>query len=398
MSRGLGLADGRSVTPIATTQKKWADCFPGSAMDPTKWEISYQSPGSAMTIGVASSTLSVTMGTQANDELHLLSREVFTLPADLVAIFMLSQRIANNDVWVELVEVDPGALQSDPRSPIPDAGTDWANRASLRFTGTSATVMSLETTEDSSGSPLATNGVTSGGSGAMGEYWLEVRDFDTLLSAAAVDAASGRSGSPTRNSTQSPHCDRLYKARLRFKNGSSAPATSTTVSFRRIVVKSGDFLDVNIAGARGKTNLSDAIPVTIGTGVASIGTVQSQPSIGATSGPTLLTHKKLATADTNLTSVKTSAAALIGGSVKNTSAAVKYFKLYNKASAPVVASDVPIMTFGVAAGETLSLAAVLGQFGLKFGAGLAYAMTGAYADTDATALTAADMHVNLIYV
>jgi hypothetical protein len=55
------------------------------------------------------------------------------------------------------------------------------------------------------------------------------------------------------------------------------------------------------------------------------------------------------TASTNATSIKTTAGTLYCLNVTNKTAATIYVKLYNKASAPTVGTDVPVMTIPVAA-------------------------------------------------
>lgn len=67
-----------------------------------------------------------------------------------------------------------------------------------------------------------------------------------------------------------------------------------------------------------------------------------------------------------------------------TSAATIYLKFYNKASAPTVGTDVPILTVPVAAGALWS--AEYGRFGKRFATGLAIAITGAAVATDTTAV------------
>ena len=74
-------------------------------------------------------------------------------------------------------------------------------------------------------------------------------------------------------------------------------------------------------------------------------------------------------------------------------AAAKFLKIYDKASAPTVGTDTPVATFqlvptGVNGGKNqINLDA--NPLHLKLG--LAYALTGALADNDTTALTAADV-------
>lgn len=98
---------------------------------------------------------------------------------------------------------------------------------------------------------------------------------------------------------------------------------------------------------------------------------------------------------TNLTSAVAAPIDLYGIIVTNTAAAVKFLKIYNKASAPVLASDTPVLTICVPAN---SLQSIQFEQDLYLNLELAYAITGADADNDATAVTAGDLKgLNFIY-
>lgn len=105
--------------------------------------------------------------------------------------------------------------------------------------------------------------------------------------------------------------------------------------------------------------------------------------------------RRLATADTNLAVVKASAGRVYGFSIFNNSASAKFVKLYNKATAPVVASDVPLRTIMVPAGGIAAYHVGMGLAG--FSAGIAIAATGAVADTDSTALALNDLIIQIDY-
>lgn len=107
-------------------------------------------------------------------------------------------------------------------------------------------------------------------------------------------------------------------------------------------------------------------------------------------------HRLLAAATVNNTLVKSSPGNIVGGYVYNTSAAVKFLKLYNKASAPVAGTDTPIMTIPIAPSAAFNLEAAF-PYGISFSTGIGYALTGAVADADTTALAANDVVVNLTY-
>lgn len=118
-------------------------------------------------------------------------------------------------------------------------------------------------------------------------------------------------------------------------------------------------------------------------------------SLGIPSGT--LAHKKSAAGSTNITVVKGAPTKLLAGSVKNTSAAVRYVKFYNKATVPVLASDTPVFKVALSAGETFRIADLVGIVGHTFELGFGYALTTGAADNDATAVTADDLHLNLLY-
>lgn len=98
---------------------------------------------------------------------------------------------------------------------------------------------------------------------------------------------------------------------------------------------------------------------------------------------------------TNGTSAKASAAILKSFNGHNAAAAVRYLKIYNKASAPTVGTDTPVFTFAIPASAPFSLS--LGD-GLYLATGLAYALTTGAADADTGALTAGDiLGLNVVY-
>lgn len=76
-------------------------------------------------------------------------------------------------------------------------------------------------------------------------------------------------------------------------------------------------------------------------------------------------------------------------SATNTTAALKYLKLYNKASAPTVGTDVPVMTIALQPSNVLTQIPI--DLGLYFNKGLAIAITGAAPVADATAVAAGDV-------
>ena len=101
-------------------------------------------------------------------------------------------------------------------------------------------------------------------------------------------------------------------------------------------------------------------------------------------------------ATTNATSAKVGAATLKVLSLHNNSAAAKFVKFYDKASAPVVGTDVPVFTVALAVNESRDLVAIGGIW--QFTLGIAYAITNLVADTDTTAVALDDVHGSIAWL
>lgn len=119
---------------------------------------------------------------------------------------------------------------------------------------------------------------------------------------------------------------------------------------------------------------------------------QAKTSGGATP------YKLNSAATTNATSVKASAGQLYMVTASNTNAAVRYLKLYDKASTPTVGTDTPVLAFAVpgntaGAGTNIPVP----PCGLQFANGIAFALTTGAADSDTAAVAANEIVVNLGY-
>lgn len=125
-------------------------------------------------------------------------------------------------------------------------------------------------------------------------------------------------------------------------------------------------------------------------GTNALGTVN--PSVGNTTGVTVTTATT-----TNATSTKASAGSVMALVVTNPTAATGFLKLYNKASAPTVGTDIPIMTFPVPATASPAVYAV-GHVGWRFSTGIAWAMTLNATDADATVMGTAGVKVHITYI
>lgn len=94
-------------------------------------------------------------------------------------------------------------------------------------------------------------------------------------------------------------------------------------------------------------------------------------------------------ANTNGTLLSSSPCDVYHISATNTTAALKYLKIYNKSSAPVVGTDVPVMTIALQPSNVLTQIPI--DLGLYLNKGLAIAITGLAATSDTTAVAIGDV-------
>jgi len=96
-------------------------------------------------------------------------------------------------------------------------------------------------------------------------------------------------------------------------------------------------------------------------------------------------------ASTNATSAKASAGTVYSMIARNNTANVVYLKLYNKASAPTVGTDTPVITLPIPPNTTAGILDRQLSNGWYFSTGIAYALTTGAADADTGAVGAGDV-------
>ena len=138
------------------------------------------------------------------------------------------------------------------------------------------------------------------------------------------------------------------------------------------------------------------LPYVFPTGAAALAVTLASTTLApsATVGGFTTFFHLISAATTNATSVKASAGTIGTITLSNTSAAVKYFKLYNKASAPTVGTDIPILTLLVPAGQTVIFSP---QQGIRLATGIAIALTGGVTVADTAAVALNDLAVHIDY-
>jgi hypothetical protein len=400
--------------------------------------------GAGMTVSQAAGNLSIASGVNVNQDTLVRSSFTVTDPYTLRWSTVLSQRIVNQQFAVELVDVIGDGLSATiltsttirvtlPAGRIAELGWDTRNYGQTvslgNYTGTgtfsplNAQAATITTIAGNDVTFTVAAGGLAAGSGTLSVFgwnyhrftydattvtqfryqsqrngWpstavtytinttaapghvgiLNVEDniaaiFDMLRASTTGAQASSR-GSSVQD--MPPNDVPLY-LQLRVVNGGTAPASTTTWAIAFVDIDNYIPQQVSIVSARPQSMSAPGVPVTVAGG-----------AISATASPFNATAYSLVTAaSTNAAAVgaASSSRKLLELAISNPTATAAYVKIYAKATAPTVGTDIPVMTIPVPAGGFVSWSA---PFGKAMSAGIAIAVTGAAAATDTTAAVA----------
>jgi len=191
---------------IKSMQKKFRDSFNGTEINASRWEVAATGGGIAAT--VADGAVTISTGTTLDDELTLTSRTTFTIPLRVMVALNLSQRIAGQSVWLELLSVDPVTGLPDGRGV-----------AAWRLDGTSPTLANYEV--GSEGAPRLVSAAASTIPTTAPTTWsvleLEPTNDECWFHGRLIDSTAARSNSYVRHQ-QIPEPNAAYRFRIRVRN------------------------------------------------------------------------------------------------------------------------------------------------------------------------------------
>lgn len=338
--------------------------------------------GAGMTVAAGTGNLLVTTGTAANSTTTVTTKQDFTAPFKAVFGFKISQKIANQEFYVEAVAVNDS-----------DGSLDETVVAAWRVAGSDSTATTNSRVEVRNGGTARTQSpnITTSTQTVDSVFEIVIESDEVQFHSRAADSTAGRTGSTTRN-TVAPDPNRRYKLRIRIVNGATAPASSTT--FTSSFVGCVDYTEIQteLTGGPGHANPGSSLPVAVtsgSVGVANATIAASASTIGS------LVAKVLAAASTNPTLVKSSVARLYGYQFSNSSASWRYLRFYNQTTAPTVGTSVPAMVVPLAPGETIDANFTIP---VSFATGLSYSITGGPADLDATVVGANEVVGHILYI
>lgn len=267
---GADLANGKLL--VGTARAKLRDNF--LTFDTVNiWEQVQLGSGMAITVaGVLNGSryLNIASDVTASQETILLSREKFKLPAKLGFSLSMSQRIANTEVFVELVSVNEttGVVETD--ATIASAETlNALNCASWKFDGVTATQAKYNIRADgtsdlmSAASTIATTAATGTTPNFLpaGIYEINLDTEDNVFTSTTVDTTAARTVFKRTKNCVDP--DKYYKLRIRVKNLGTAPASSTDVRIHFVRLIDTTRFTVDMSRHFGRSDPSNAMPVIV---------------------------------------------------------------------------------------------------------------------------------------
>lgn len=266
------------------------------------------------------------------------------------------------------------------------------------YSGTTATNVSFDAARRgwASGNTTATINTTAS-AGHVGQLGFDV--FTAGYSDALVASNTGYQWTTRASRVENlPDPDVAMYLFIIVQNGSTAPASTTTLTVGFIQVEDQGRHKVRIASA--DPSGSHALPVYQMGGIATAtqpvsGTVTATVTGGTTLPVTPTQSFVNSAATTNATSTKASAGTVWSVVASNINAAARYLKLYNKASAPTVGTDVPVLVIPLPAGQVVTVDG--GSNGIRFGTGIAWALTSGAADSDTGAVSASEHKIAIAY-
>ena len=363
------------MTKIKSMQKKFRDSFGGSAVDLNKWVSLVETGVQTISGGL----LTMGSGTTINKVNQLVGKETFTVPFRISFNLTLSQRIANQSFYIEAISVDPATLEPNN-----------LHSCGFIFDGTNA-AQAKYSVQNNGVTPLVSATTTFPTTVSAGLYEIESFCDEVWFHGKTMDATAGRTNSQVRHQ-QIPDPNSLYKIRIRWLNGGSAPASNTNAILQFVACQDYAELTAEITAGRGQSVAGQGLGVFLTGGLATAtqpvsGTVTANQ--GTLTTPTA--SNVTSATSTNATIIKASAGTIYSITANNIGSVVRYIKIYNLATSPVVGTTVPILTITLPPTSEKNIS--FGALGHRLSAGIGMAITSGALDTDATNAVAGEVKV-----
>lgn len=264
------------------------------------------------------------------------------------------------------------ATANSSLSTIATNTTGLATAANQTTSATTLATIATNTTVGTAGTPAtqvsSVQGVTSGTPVIVGgPVANNIAASGNPVAIGGIYSTAGSLGAITAGNRAEIQLDSVGNIRASITATQSAPAnTATTVGSTLSRASNGATGPLAVATYKwdGTNEIFDVMPSTTARLVSSAAT-------------------------TNSTLIKASACTIFTIDAINTTASVKFLKIYNKATAPTIGTDTPVLTIAIPANSVNFVRSFPG--GIRLATGCGYGETGAVADNDTTAVAAGDI-------
>ncbi|OHD22741.1 MAG: hypothetical protein A2Y38_18545 [Spirochaetes bacterium GWB1_59_5] len=339
--------------------------FEGTSL-PADWAIAAQ--GTGMAVAVAGGALTITTGTTALAVTKVRCSKAMQPRCRVRFVAKLSQRIVNQTFYLEVVDA---------------SGTTYAH---YKFDGATATACLVN-----SAYAGVANAAKSPGTAptSAASFLADIRlDMDrAIFSMIAADSVASMSPS-THFDKNVPANETELFIEIRAENGASVPASTTTLTIESVMISDIENLSVEVVPGQAISNPATAVPVIAATTIPISGSVTNTPLT-----PTASTI--VSAASTNAQFIKAAAGTIFSINVSNEHTAAQYLKIYNKATAPTVGTDQPVLTIPLPASSRIEVN--FGAIGMRLSAGIAVAITALMPYTDTGVATVNAVRVCTAY-
>jgi hypothetical protein len=401
---------------VGTARERFFDNF--NTFDTTdSWELVQTGTGMTVTgplggnAAGAGPYINIATGTTAGQQTIIRSRAMFTMPVELRYQLTASQRIANSAFRIGFLEVDDtGALITSTSITTAPTVLNARNAVMSEQSGTTATTgalivrgagAALDTFAAAYGTGFTTVATGTGPNFLVATTYALMLERDKINTRAFGQNVLTNTGAQFSYDRVLVNPNKVYKLYVIVETGAVAPASTTDWRLHLVNLMDATRFDVSPRAA-GSGDQAKAFPVSgtviVGSGtVTTVTTVTGVTNAGTPTAPAT-PYILNSAATTNGALILTGTSGLHAFYATNTGATAAFVKLYNKATAPTVGTDIPAMILPVPA-ATSGFPGVatlpIGNQGFRFALGLGIAITGAVDDTDTTAVAAGQVKVML---
>lgn len=267
---------------------------------------------------------------------------------------------------------------------VPAGTATAASAVEIAMSGRSGAVVQTTGTYTGALSPQCTvNGTT----------WVTMSGASVIrnLSGDAL-AATISSGAQSVYALSAPGCVKIRITALAAVTGTATVTINANSSPNSITVATA--LPAG-AAAIGAVTGSGTF-TTSGTTTATLAASSTVTPVPLTAQGCSTTSHTISAASTNATNVKNGVGVVCTIQISNINAAARYLKLYNKASAPTVGTDTPVMTIMLP--PTSNQVFNFAPFGLRFSTGISFALTTGITVADTGAVSVSESSVSFWYL